>query len=245
MKKKVRKIGIGIFLLLLFVATAHYFVYPQHTKCMLIQFSHFKKENRLYFSPQTPQQKIDSLHWLIEKATDRNTLFWGEIKARPSFIYCDTDADFKKYGTEGNAPALTILKMDGYIVLSRDGVELDIIAHELAHAEFYERIGFWKQQFAIPYWFNEGLAMQLDERSTYSEDSMQMKTANLKHEINVRLMEKQDQFFAGTNEQIQLNYMAAKHEIKNWLTKEKLQNFILQMQAGKKFEEAYAFGLAH
>lgn len=245
MEKKIRKIGISIFVLFLFVATAHYFVYPQHTKCMLVSFSNLKKENRLYFSAQTAQQRIDSLHMLIEKATARISSFWGETKAQPTFIYCDTDADFKKYGTEGNVPALTILKMNGYIVLSRDGVDLDIIAHELAHAELYERIGFWKQTFAIPYWFNEGLAMQLDHRSNYSEDSLQVKSNHIQQLPNVQLMKKQEQFFAGTVEEIQLNYMVAKHEVKNWLTKEKLQNFVLQIRAGKKFEEAYSFDMQH
>jgi hypothetical protein len=43
----------------------------------------------------------------------------------------------------------------------------------------------------------------------------------------------------GSNEKIMLNYVAAKHEIKNWYTKEKLDKFIKTINACKAVEEAF------
>lgn len=36
-----------------------------------------------------------------------------------------------------------------------------------------------------------------------------------------------------------LNYMAAKYEVKNWYTKDKLNKLIKDINSGKTFEEAF------
>jgi hypothetical protein len=166
-------------------------------------------------------------------------LFWVQKTCTTKYIYCDTEADFKKFGGSFPVPALTHIKFDAYIVISNEGADLDIIAHEIAHAEFYNRIGFYNWTFKIPTWFDEGLAMQNDYRNYYSEDTLKLKTNNFKNLPDVKQLKTGKQFHEGSNEQIKLNYMAAKHAVKNWYSKEKLEQLIIDLNSGKSFEEAF------
>jgi hypothetical protein len=215
-------------------------IFPQQTRAVLIDFSGFKKDGRLYFNPNTAANKIDSLKTLIENANARITGFWGQKTCNPKFIYCDNADDFNKYSSAPDAPAVTYLKLGCYIVLSTEGADLDIIAHEISHAEFYERVGFYKWSFAIPTWFKHGLAMQNDYRNYYSEDTLKAKSNNFKNLPNIKYFKKEEEFYKGTHEQVMLNYMTAKHEFKNWYTKEKLNKLITGLNSGKSFEDACA-----
>lgn len=40
---------------------------------------------------------------------------------------------------------------------------LDVIAHEMAHCELHSRRGFWASR-RVPTWFDEVLALQVDQR---------------------------------------------------------------------------------
>ena len=243
MNKLLKILKRSLLVLLIFVpvsAMAHFFLFPQQTRSILIGFSDFKKEGRLYFNSNTPNSKIDSVRSLIQLASRRVTTFWGQKTCDPAFIYCDTESDFNKYGNPFPVPAVTHIKLGAHIVISKEGIDLDIIAHEMSHAELYERIGFYNWTFKIPTWFDEGLAMQNDHRDYYSEDTLKAKSDNYKNMPDVRKLVSGRQFNeTGTHEQVMLNYMAAKHEVKLWYTKEKLDKFIKDINAGKSFDEAF------
>jgi hypothetical protein len=239
-----KKIIIRAFLIFLITipvaAFAHFIFFPQQTRSILIDYSSFKKEGSLYFNANTPQNKSDTIQSLIQSASGRVADFWAQKTCTPKYIYCEAEADFKKFGSPYPLPALTHVKFDTYIVISNEGADLDIIAHEIAHAEFYNRIGFYNWTFKIPTWFDEGLAMQNDYRNYNSEDTLKLKTDNFKNLPDVKQLKTGKQFHEGNNEQIKLNYMAAKHEVKNWYSKEKLEQLIKDLISGKSFEEAFS-----
>ncbi|HEX8516834.1 MAG TPA: hypothetical protein VF868_11585 [Bacteroidia bacterium] len=228
-----------ITLFLLAAAAIHFILFPYESRCMLIDLSGLKKEGRLYFSEGTPQSTKDSLRSLIEKASIRVSNFWGEKRADPKFIYCDNEEDFKIYGSKEVLPAVTMSKLGHYIVISREGLDLDIISHELSHTELYERVGFSNKTFNLPLWFDEGLAMQNDFRDYYSEDTLKALSANFTKLPGIRELETPDDFYAGTPKKIMLNYMTARHEVLNWYTKPKLDKFIELINSGEDFEAAY------
>jgi hypothetical protein len=238
-KKIIRRTSLTLLILIPVVTLAHYVIFPQESISILIDYAVFKKDDRLYYNTHVPHNKIDSLKALIEQAKKRILAFWGEKRANPKFIYCDDTVDLKKYSIAPAAPAVTYLKLGSYIVLSKDGMDLDIIAHEISHAEFYERVGFFKWNFSIPAWFKHGLAMQNDFRNYYSEDTLRVKSNNFTNLPNIKLYKKDDEFYAGTHEQVMLNYMTAKHEVKNWYSKEKLDKLIKDLNAGKSFDKTF------
>jgi hypothetical protein len=237
--KKITRRGFLVFFILIPVAAlAHFIIFPQQTRSILIDYSNFKKDGSLYFNTQTPQKKIDSLKTLIQLASSRVAGFWQQQTDNATYIYCESDADFKKYGSPYPLPALTHLKFGAYIVISREGADLDIIAHETAHAALYGQVGFFKK-LKIPVWFDEGLAMQVDYRDYYSEDTLKAKSNNFTQLPDVQKLKTGNQFQQGSHEQIMLNYMTAKHVVKNWYTKEKLDKLVLDLKSGKSFDEAF------
>jgi len=229
-----------VFIILVPVAAfAHFIVFPHETRSILVDYSSFKKEGRIYFNAATPHDKIDSLKSLINQASIRIRNFWGQEMSTPKFIYCDNDDDFRKYCVNQFAPAVTYLKVGSVIVLSAEAMNTDIIAHELSHAELYERIGFYKFNYKIPSWFKHGLAMQNDYRNYYSDDTLKVKSGNFKDLPDIKSFISDRQFYAGSLQQVMLNYMTANHEIKNWGTKDKLEKFLKDINSGKTFEEAF------
>lgn len=98
------------------------------------------------------------------------------------------------------------------VVLGPKGHTPDIVAHELMHAELFARVGYWRRLTEIPTWFDEGLAMQVDERSAYAAPTGG--TAFVRQLDTVRA------FNATANDaQATLNYAAAKAEVAQWLTR--------------------------
>ncbi|MEO8765798.1 MAG: hypothetical protein ABI416_15970 [Ginsengibacter sp.] len=238
-----KKMRAGFFLIFLVIipiaALAHYLIFPQQTRCILIDYSNFKKEGRIYFNRTTAHYKIDTLQALVQRATQRVSAFWVEKAATSKFIYCDNDDDFKKYGSTTPVPALTHIKLGSYIVISNQGLDLDIVSHEMSHAALYHRIGFYNWSFKIPRWFDEGLAMQNDYRNYYSEDTLKVRSDNYKNLPRLKSFKSDGQFYEGSNEQVMLNFMTARHEISKWYSREKLEKLIEDLNSGKSFQEAF------
>ncbi len=218
---------------------ANFIIFPQETRSILIDFSDFKKDGSLYFNLTTSKNTADSIESLIAKATKRVSHFWSGEKSSPVFIYCEQPADFKKYSVNPAAPAVTYCKLGEHIVLSKDGIDLDIIAHEISHAELFARVGFYIWTFKLPDWFKHGLAMQNDYRNYYSIDTLKARTNNLRTMPDITLFKTGAQFYSGTKDEIMVRYMTAKYFVGNWYTKEKLGRLINDLNAGKSFEESF------
>lgn len=66
------------------------------------------------------------------------------------------------YGQTRFAPLLPAV-----ILLGPAGQNVDVIAHEWVHAELANRVGVLVRSWRLPTWFDEGLAMQVDQRPAY------------------------------------------------------------------------------
>lgn len=233
--RKLKKYVFLILGILLFVGIIHYNVFPQETHCILIDFSDFEKKGSFYTKSgiaDTTQTKIEQIILLAEKKVE---LFWGRRLAHPKYIYCETDADFAQYGGNPLAPASTQMKLSGYIVFNPRGIDINILSHELCHAELYERLGFFKN-LRTPMWFHEGLAMQVDDRLEYSTDTLMAKTDSLKKIIAVKQLLSGNDFQSGD---VMLNYLLAKYEVGKWYTPQKLEALLVCFKEGGDFDKCY------
>lgn len=217
----------------------HYIVFPQQTRSLFIRYSSFKKEGSLYYNSNTPVQNVTLVQSLIKEASDRNQHFWGALQSQPQFIYCLRGDDFKTYGSPYSVPAVTHNKFGCRIVIGEEGADLDIIAHEMMHAELYARIGFLKSNFSIPTWFDEGLAMQSDYRNYYSEDTLKALSNNFTQLPSLKTLATPTQFHTGNRSIVMLHYMTAAHAVRQWYTPEKLERLIQDLNDGKDFETAF------
>ena len=237
--KLVLRSSILVLLLLPLIAVGHYFAFPEETHCILVDYSDLSKEGNLYFRNNVSVATLDSVKSIINEARARDRNFLGGLTCQPKFIFCNNDMDYAQYGDPMGSPACTHTKLGSYIVLSRKGMNVAVIAHELMHAELYQQIGFFNKQFKIPVWYKEGLAMQVDDRPDFSEDSLRVYSNNFTSLPDLRKLNTESLFLSGTSSQVVLNYATARYEVSRWYTKEKMQQFIAAINKGAAFDKAY------
>lgn len=225
-----------------FVSIAHALVFPQETHAILIDFHDFEKEGSLYYRQEVSLEKREELKQLIRLSEARVADFWGSKTAKPKYIYCESEEDLATFGSPALPVALTHMKLGSYIIISDNGVDLDIISHEISHTELFERVGFFNRLKKIPTWFDEGLAMQVDHRTYYGLDTLKARTDNLRDLPDVTKMNSYPEFAAGGRQQLMINYATAKYEVSKWHSKQKLHRFVQAINNGESFQEAYSDG---
>jgi hypothetical protein len=237
--KKIFRIIFFILLFLPLIAAAHFFIFPQETRCILIEFADFKKQQNIYYRKEVPENIVHQLTNRKLDAEEKVARFWkdpGYIKYK--LIYCQDEPDYKNYGRAG-APAVANLKLGAYVVIPKDMFDVNILSHEISHTVLYRKIGWWKLHFKIPAWFDEGLAMQVDDRDYYSIDTLLSRQAAGVILPDVMRMDTPEKFHNGTAEQIMLNYSTAKYIMHEWLAVHSLNTFIEAINKGYSFEKSY------
>lgn len=184
---------------------------------------------------------------IIEEADNRIETFWGEIKSKPRIIISDNDKNLKKMGWTGN-PALTTTSVffgaHSYVVISPKGLNIDVVAHELTHAELHNRIhkGKLLYQRRVPVWFDEGVATQNDYRENYNYDAWVNVTNDGKNITDFSQLESPSQFYNPDINIRRYNYIISKHEVSEWIEKHSVGELISLIDAvnkGQSFNEIY------
>lgn len=234
-----KKVFLSLVVILLISAIGHAFVLPQATKCLFVDFYDLDKEGNIYFEKGFTDAEKDEILKLISQAESRVASFWGEKTVEPKFIFCKSMELYHTFGSPYPSPASAVMHFGSYVVVNEDGMDLDIISHELSHTELFERVGLINRSLKIPVWFDEGLAMQVDYRDYYSIDTLEVLSNGFQNLPDVKSMSGYDEFGAGTREEVMMNYRTSKYEVANWHSKEVLNNFISKLNEGASFEEAY------
>ena len=236
-RKMIKVVALPVGLLVI-SGLAYAIIFPQASRCVLVAAYGFQNDGNLYYRPGLNHEKVMAIKSIIRQAEDRNAVFWGKKTGNPTYIYCDSDEDYRKFGSPMMTPAAAHLTFNSFVVFSQNGINVDIAAHEIAHTELYTRVGVLNRALKIPIWFDEGLAMQLDHRHYYSLDTLAVRSGHFKDLPEVTKMDTK-QFFTGTKEQAMLNYMTAKYEVNKWYTLEKLEKLIWAINHGSDFETAF------
>jgi hypothetical protein len=125
----------------------------------MIDFSSLEKiRHNIYVSEGTSNSEKDSLLKLIDKSNQRVKELWGSVESDPVFIICTMFDDYTDYGMY-KVDGLTCMYPFGtFVIISPEGINENIISHEICHAELYARIGF-SEDDEIPLWFHEGVLL--------------------------------------------------------------------------------------
>lgn len=187
----------------------------------------------------SPNLYVDSLFSTSEQkhiiatfnnAQNRVSTQYGALTSTPVIIVASNSTRAKKFGVVAPVPGTTnVVPWGQYIALSDRGHNIDVMAHELVHTETAHRLGYIKWMLALPVWFKEGIAMQVDHRKKYRivEDGLPA----------IATLESADNFYSGN---ITLNYVAAKSEIATWLSADhNLYAFLEKIKAGENFTQLY------
>ncbi len=240
MKKVVSKTILIILLFLPVIAVAHLLVFPQETKCILIDFADFKKQENVYYRNHASATSIKKILQVKSIAEKKVFSFWqDDTKLNYKLIYCDDSVDFEKYGRVGS-PAVTNIKLGAYVVIPKDMDDENILAHEISHTVLYRNLGWYTLHFKVPTWFDEGLAMQVDNRDMYSIRNLPKNMISQAKLAAVMRMNTGEKFHNGSLQTVISNYIISKFVVNEWLKKHSLKVFIKTLNNGKSFSEAYA-----
>jgi len=250
MKKRIKRIILFSVFAIIISALIWFFQFYSFGYMITVPFrqGYTKIAENVYVHKDYSVQNEEILS-MISTAKVRVNDFFGEIRSNPTLIFCDD----KKERTFVNSGATsTYLKLTYCSIGLKEHCNVDVIAHELTHAETHERIiSFWdcfnfNQILKIPIWFNEGLATQNDYREKYSEERWQTETNGGKTATALSDMDTPKKFYSGDAGEdgcsSRFHYMCAKHEVAGWIKKHGksvLFKLLDGVKKGESFEKLY------
>ncbi|MEL6925125.1 MAG: hypothetical protein AAFO94_13845 [Bacteroidota bacterium] len=200
-------------------------------------------DGTLYVSKDTPSATRDSLVMYLAKAEERNKQFWQGKEGKPKIIYVHTPEQHARYAWPQAPASVFYTPFQCIMIIGPEGIDLDVMSHELCHTELYHRLGWWRREWQIPTWFDEGLAMQLDYRKEYNEAAYVDLLSRLDYFPDIKTKRTPKAFWETGLVDSRQHYILARHEVGQWLHTHQrtgLLNMIGQMvEHGRDFEELY------
>ncbi|MBP5362448.1 MAG: hypothetical protein J6Y71_05420 [Ruminococcus sp.] len=246
MKKKTKKIIIAVVLtliLLLMGGAVYYFQFTGDGYLQSIPYRHGFQEIELnVYMNRENSLAPEEVTTITKQARDRVTEFFGEMRCLDSvtIIICDDEKISKKIGDK-TTKTLAFPEKKDYISLSNEYCNVDVLAHEMTHAELHSHLSVDAQR-NLPVWFDEGTATQNDYREKYSSENWAIKTDNGKNATPLDDMDTYKEFQCSDEQERQYHYICAKHELKEWIDSNSVQELIELVDnynAGEDFYTLY------
>ena len=245
-KKKKAMLSVIISLILLIVAAVVWFFEfnPTGYRMSVSHRASFEKISDNVFINRDYAGNRDEIIGLINEAKSRAADFYGSLTCpdHTVIIICDDEKLLAKLGGDHDTHHITLFPVKrSYVSVSTEYLTVDVLAHELTHAELYERLS-GKAFRRVPTWFNEGIALQNDYREQYGPEAWAEQTDNGKNIVAHEDMDTAAEFYSGTKEDRRFRYLNAKHDIAEWLEKHGLQGFMAlidSLNGGEDFSAAY------
>lgn len=217
--------------------------YPGFFRCLFVDWQGLDQlAPRLYVNREMSGAERAVLLHMRARARERVREFFGPLESDPVIIAGNNLEVIKEFGGARAQTGMTHLSpLGGYIVLEERGLNTDVLAHEMAHAELLARLGWYYRTFEVPTWFDEGLAMLVDHRFPEAEREWAMLTASGTQAPALAQLGTPKDFF-GNPAKVYLHYLTAKHEVAKWYAprgRAGLLALIAGLRAGRPFAECY------
>ncbi|TAH08764.1 MAG: hypothetical protein EAZ14_09320 [Runella slithyformis] len=237
------------------LVSSYFFLFPQVWRCQWVRFSDFRQiDARLFVAAETSLKQQKMAIEALVAAQKRVAELWGQTNGSASIILCHSPQQYQRYchHHEGAGCSIGTPWGESFIVLNLEGLNTDVIAHEMCHDELFNRLGWWTTKRQIPQWFNEGLALMADHRFVATTDSIQ-RYIDYKDELlyrshggqialNLPDIATTSRFFGGDEAYQMLAYMTAATEVARWLSlvgKQQVRVLVQEINQGKDFLESY------
>jgi hypothetical protein len=245
-KKKIILCCCISFILLLLLTAVWFFQFTSLGYRMSVPYrSSFEKVSDYIYANKNYSGNIKEAIQLTEEALERDRAFFGELQCTETtktiVIICDDDKLLSKLGGDHDTKTSFDPKKN-YISVSDEYLNIDIIAHELTHAELHTRLNMNALK-RIPTWFDEGLATQNDYREQYGLEAWIEQTDNGKNALPLEDMDTGSEFYAGTVEDRRFRYLNAKHEVGIWMDTHQQKGLLElfdKLNNGEDFDIAYS-----
>jgi hypothetical protein len=220
-------ITLFVFILILFVS---YILTPQPVNAMMVSLYGMNEyDNRIYMEESIPKKIKEELINDFEKSKTKILEYFDEIRVTPTIIFVQSPKALNRYA-QNQTGQTYYMYWGNYIVIGPKGFNEDVIAHELMHSELRER---FRNKNLVPVWFDEGLAMLVDDRYSIKNT----------YEMNFDVLESlknRGAFYDSIRSRE--NYLIAKSEVRRWYGisgKTGLNNLINGLNKGIPFNKLY------
>ncbi|MBQ4833618.1 hypothetical protein J8L70_10235 [Pseudoalteromonas sp. MMG010] len=225
---KILKIFTIIFITF-FIASLGY-VKKNAIACELIGLSHFNEVSPNFYVDQS----IDTLKQVellqaVEAAFKRVAGIYGTPDAHPRVI-ATAETKFAKFGFN-----TTGMQSSGFfrecIFLGPKGLNIDVIAHELVHAEVRHRTNLYVELTQLPAWFVEGTGIKADYRKPFLLENIDVTNDDVTKVKSVFYLSD----FANTN----LKYYQASLIAVNPMNPKDMYKGLERLNNGEQFEDVF------
>jgi len=214
-------------------------VVPAPIACAVIGLADMKAlPDGALVQPNTSEVQQREFSVLQNQAKARIKSMFGTPIARPIVVFIKDTKAFWPF-TLPTIGGAYFIGPRACLILGPNGQNVDVISHELMHAELFERVGALRRLIEIPMWFDEGLGMQVDYRSRYNWGKQQRGNST----AFIRQFKSFHQFHQVNEQQHVQNYAAAKVEVAQWLNVVGMQTLYEHLKLvsdGENFEAMLA-----
>lgn len=239
MTRRLRIIKYLLFTFLIMTSGTAY-AFLNIARCVLIDFSGFKKvASNVYVSRVLPEASHQQVMILLRKARTRITAHYGAPIATPLIIVVASRQEADDYGINDTPGKMFYTPWRNYLVLNYNKKSIDVTAHELVHAEIVSRLGYFRRQYSIPTWFDEGSAMQVDLRPKYLVNPQLFKKSEIQRVMTLTSPKK---FWSDDKTQNIKNYQAAKVAVAKFFQahpSRSLYSLLAKIKDGKDFDALF------
>jgi len=124
------------------------------------------------FVAKDGSRNIQDLEFLNYGAMRVSDMF-GEVVAVPTIILTSDKNESNKFFASDTATS-HFSPFNNCLVIGPKGQNVDVVAHELVHAEIYSRLGWLTQLLRMPRWFEEGVSLIVDFREPFLVENISM-----------------------------------------------------------------------
>ncbi len=225
---RIKIVVVGIFLL---VVLAGVFSQRHALACEAVELSDYEQVAPNIFASSSVENIEQVLRSILDGKQRVDSTF-GEMVASPKIVIVGNKVEANNFGANSTATAY-YTPIGTCIILGPKGQNVDVAAHELAHAEVGQRVGWFTHWLEIPVWFNEGVALIVDHRKPFLIDNINVSQEAIDA---VKLLNTGREFFGGTN--IHENYVASRMAV-NHLEPLQLYQKLERVRNGESFESVF------
>ncbi|NJK44750.1 MAG: hypothetical protein HC933_11100 [Pleurocapsa sp. SU_196_0] len=214
------------------------FAFPATVACALIEYAGLEvlpNGTRLQTSSTSTERK--AIVDLEAQARTRIENVFGAPRAKPMVVFLNNPATIFTFRSNGYG-STHFVGSRACVIIGPEGTNVDVIAHELMHAELFDRLGPWRRSSQIPAWFDEGLAMQVDFRARY-DSSRPVDTNEL---TELKKLKTIGQFYTGDSQDITRHYARSKRAVAQWLEhlgRSNMYSSLERIRNGESFETVF------